>query len=163
IGPSMRSRPGDCWSSTTCVTRRSSWCRIRPPGPSRSDAPCWPTPGCSRSSSTGRAASCWPAVSDLEVALRLADAADAIARHFVGTPPASQQKPDGSPVTDVDVAVERALLAIVQRDLPGDSFLGEEVGARDSGPDSGDRRWIVDGIDGTSAFVVGRAEWATLI
>jgi histidinol-phosphatase len=98
-------------------------------------------------------------VSDLEFALRLADAADERSRPFVGDPPASKTKADGSPVTNVDVGVERALLAIVQRDLPRDSFLGEEVGAMGNG----ERRWIVDGIDGTSAFVVGRAEWATLI
>src|SRR5262245_27488758 len=91
--------------------------------------------------------------------MRLADAADERTRPFVGNPPASQHKADGRPVTDVDVAVDRALLAIGEREKPGDSFLGEEVGA----VGGGDRRWIVDGIDGTSAFVVGRAEWAALI
>jgi histidinol-phosphatase len=91
--------------------------------------------------------------------MRLADAADEITVGYVGRLAPAERKPDGSPVTAVDVAVEEALLRLVERERPGDAFLGEEVGAAGTG----NPRWIVDGIDGTAAFVAGRAEWATLI
>lgn len=69
-------------------------------------------------------------------------------------------KPDGSPVTPTDPAVEHELLALARAAHPDDAFLGEEVG-----PHAGrsTRRWIVDGIDGTSLFITERREWSTLI
>ena len=106
-------------------------------------------------------------MNDLDLALLLADTADAITRPHVGVAPPFRQKFDGSPVTPVDEAVEEALVAIVARERPADGFLGEEVGeARPSRGGSprkvGGRRWIVDGIDGTAAFIRNRPEWATL-
>ena len=96
---------------------------------------------------------------DLRFAERLADAADEITRRSVGSKISARTKADGSPSTQVDLEVERALLTLVERERPDEGLLGEEVGfAR-----HGDRRWIVDGIDGTAAFVAGRAEWSTLI
>jgi histidinol-phosphatase len=97
---------------------------------------------------------------DLAFAHILADTADGITRPFVGAAIAgATTKPDGSLVTPVDVDVERALLALVLHERPSDGFLGEEVGqAR-----TGDRRWIIDGVDGTAAFVARRPEWSTLI
>jgi histidinol-phosphatase len=97
---------------------------------------------------------------DLAFAQRLADAADAISARHVGVAAANvRTKPDGSPVSDVDVEVEQRLLEFVRRDRPDDGFLGEEVGTARSGR----RRWIVDGIDGTVAYVAGLPEWSTLI
>jgi histidinol-phosphatase len=97
---------------------------------------------------------------DLRFAQHLADAADEITRGYVGEEvPGAETKPDGTPATHVDLEVEATLLAIVERERPDDGFLGEEVGFARQGP----RRWIVDGIDGTAAFVAGRAEWSTLI
>jgi histidinol-phosphatase len=95
---------------------------------------------------------------DLALALRLADAADEISlRGFTGAAIEHELKVDGSPVSAVDLAVERRLAGIVAEERPVDGFLGEEVGA--SGPAG--RRWIVDGIDGTVLFVAGRRGWAT--
>ncbi len=97
---------------------------------------------------------------DLDLALRLADAADAIGmRYFTGAAIDHETKADGSPVCDADREVERSLRAMVATERPDDGFLGEEVGA--SG--SKDRRWIVDGIDGTVLFVAGLTGWATNI
>jgi histidinol-phosphatase len=98
---------------------------------------------------------------DLDRALRLADAADDIAlRHFTGAAIDHETKPDGSPVSEADREIERTLRAMVADVSPGDGFLGEEVGAsgrRDQ------RRWIVDGIDGTVLFVAGHPGWGTEI
>src|SRR5690606_5571335 len=97
---------------------------------------------------------------DLALALRLADAADAISGPaFTGEPLAHEIKPDGSPVSETDLAVERRIAEIVAAERPADGMLGEEVG--ESGPRG--RRWIVDGIDGTVLFVAGRPGWATEI
>jgi histidinol-phosphatase len=99
---------------------------------------------------------------DLKFALHLARVAGETTGAYVGTQAAkakAKPKADGSLVTDVDLEVETTLLEVVKKRRPGDGFLGEEVGS----VLRGERRWIVDGIDGTRAFVAGRAEWSTLI
>ncbi len=98
---------------------------------------------------------------DLELAFHLADLADAqTLRYWSSKGVGYTAKPDGSAVTEADVAAERALLDAVRQSRPDDGFLGEEVGEH---PGPSRRRWIVDGIDGTRYFAAGRLEWGTLI
>lgn len=68
-------------------------------------------------------------------------------------------KPDLTPVTDADIAVEEVLRSQLKRARPRDAVQGEEQGLEGKGP----RRWIVDPIDGTKNFVRGVPVWATLI
>jgi len=68
-------------------------------------------------------------------------------------------KPDLTPVTEVDRAVELVLRDRISSRRPGDGVLGEELGAEGAG----DRRWIVDPIDGTKNYVRGIPVWATCI
>lgn len=97
---------------------------------------------------------------DLAVALRLADAADAITMsRFRAADLVVDRKPDRSPVTDADTAVEEAVRAILADERPDDGILGEEQGGS-VGPG---RTWILDPIDGTKNFLRGNAVWATLI
>jgi histidinol-phosphatase len=97
--------------------------------------------------------------SDLEFALRLADLADALSLpRFRAADLRVDTKPDLSPVTDADRAVERALRERIAAERPGDGVLGEEEG--DSG---GTVRWILDPIDGTKNFSRGIPVWATLV
>ena len=72
-----------------------------------------------------------------------------------------ETKPDLTPVTEADTAVERALRDRLGAVRPEDAIVGEEYGASD-GPDGG-RRWIVDPIDGTKNYVRGIPVWATLL
>ncbi|MEY2472296.1 MAG: histidinol-phosphatase [Actinomycetota bacterium] len=96
---------------------------------------------------------------DLALAHRIADAVAPISmRHFERGVTASP-KPDGSPVTVADHAVEDAILAVLARERPLDGVLSEEAG----GSGRTDRRWIVDPIDGTRSFVAGSSAWATLL
>jgi len=96
---------------------------------------------------------------DLRLAHHLADVAASIAlRHFAPSVP-TRTKPDGTPVTEADLEVERAILAILERDRPADGVLSEETGSHGHGP----RRWIVDPIDGTVPFSRGGAGWATFL
>jgi histidinol-phosphatase len=97
---------------------------------------------------------------DLALAHALADAADAITtRRFRAADLTVDRKPDLTPVTDADRAVEQAVRERIERDRPADAILGEEFGQ----VGSGDRRWVIDPIDGTKNFVRGAPVWATLI
>lgn len=98
---------------------------------------------------------------DLALARRLADAADAVSLPRFGASDLKvDSKPDLTPVSDADLAVERALRQILDLERPQDSVLGEEYG--DSNPEA-PRRWVIDPIDGTKNFVRGVPVWATLI
>jgi fructose-1,6-bisphosphatase/inositol monophosphatase family enzyme len=101
-----------------------------------------------------------PGVSDVELALGLADVAEAIAMsHFRSGDVTARRKVDGSPVTDVDEQIERELFALVTHHRPHDGFLGEELGHRAVG----ERTWIVDPLDGTHAFLAGADTWGAQI
>ncbi|GGM66189.1 histidinol-phosphatase [Longimycelium tulufanense] len=99
-------------------------------------------------------------VEDLEVALRLADAADAhtLAR-FRALDLDVTRKPDRTPVTDADLAVEDAARVMLATERPGDAVVGEERG----GEAGQGRAWVLDPIDGTKNFLRGVPAWATLI
>jgi histidinol-phosphatase len=98
--------------------------------------------------------------SDLELALRLADAADAISLHrFRARDLLVETKPDRTPVTEADRAVEAELRNILHEERRRDAILGEETGASGSGR----RRWLIDPIDGTRNYSRGIPVWASLI
>ena len=97
---------------------------------------------------------------DLELALSLADRADAITmRHFPRPDLKVDTKADRSPVTEADREVEEEIRRQLSIDRPGDRIVGEEFG--DTG--EGARRWIIDPIDGTKNFVRRIPVWATLL
>jgi len=97
---------------------------------------------------------------DLAFALELADSADAISLpRFRAADLRVETKPDLTPVTDADRAVERALRDRIAAERPGEGVLGEEEGGGSGGP----VRWILDPIDGTKNFSRGIPVWATLI
>ena len=98
---------------------------------------------------------------DLNVALELADVADRITMaRFRADDLVVETKPDLTPVSEADTAVERAIREMLAEVRPQDSVLGEEYGAP---ADGGPRRWIVDPIDGTKGYVRGIPVWATLL
>jgi histidinol-phosphatase len=97
---------------------------------------------------------------DLRLAQHLADVADELtSSRFRALDLRVETKPDLTPVSDADRAVEQRLRAMIASARPGDAVLGEEYGAAGAGA----RRWIVDPIDGTKNFVRGVPVWATLI
>ncbi len=97
---------------------------------------------------------------DLELALQLADAADVITRaRFGAADLLVEAKPDLTPVSDADRAVEEAIRGRLSTQRPDDAVWGEEYGPTGSG----DRRWVVDPIDGTKNYVRNVPVWATLI
>ena len=97
---------------------------------------------------------------DLDLALALADAADAISlTRFKSLDLLVETKPDRTPVTDADRSVESKIRELISQLAPGDQVIGEEF--ENSG--SASRAWIVDPIDGTANFLRGLPIWATLI
>lgn len=98
---------------------------------------------------------------DLALALELADAADVITLdRFRALDLRVDRKPDATPVSDADLAVEARLRAVLAAARPIDGILGEESGTTNP---SATRRWIIDPIDGTKGFVRGVPVWASLI
>ncbi len=90
----------------------------------------------------------------------MADAADAVTvPRFRAAGLVVETKPDRSPVTEADRAAEQAMRALLARERPGDGVLGEEFGA----DPAGERRWILDPIDGTINYLRGIPVWGTLI
>ncbi len=100
-------------------------------------------------------------VSDyIQIAERMADAARPIVRRYFRTPFPIDSKADSSPVTQADRDVEAALRDILRETCPDHAVIGEEMGgvADSTGP-----LWILDPIDGTSAFATGVAMFGVLI
>ncbi len=88
----------------------------------------------------------------LEAAIEAARAASEIIRKAFRGNFAVEYKADASPVTEVDVAAERAIKTALAKRFPDHGFYGEETGK-----DQADAPylWLVDPIDGTKAFVRG--------
>jgi histidinol-phosphatase len=97
---------------------------------------------------------------DLALALALADSADTITSgRFGAADLVVDTKPDLTPVSDADRAVEESLRRRLADSRPDDAVWGEEFGL------SGEarRKWVIDPIDGTKNYVRGVPVWATLI
>lgn len=100
---------------------------------------------------------------DLALALALADDADHIALSRWGAADLRvESKPDLTPVTEADQAVERSIRETLGRRRPGDPIIGEEFGGAESGSPAG-RSWVIDPIDATANYVRRVPVWATLI
>ena len=100
--------------------------------------------------------------SDLELAIRLADIADEISlKRYQALDLVIETKPDLSPVTDADKAVESAIRNEISKVRADDLVVGEEFGSPDSL--AGEYYWVIDPIDGTKNYLRGVPTWATLI
>jgi histidinol-phosphatase len=97
---------------------------------------------------------------DLRLAHVLADDADSLTEaRFRALDLHVMSKPDLTPVTDADQAVEESIRRTLSRVRSRDAVTGEEQGSTGHSQ----RRWIIDPIDGTKNFVRGVPVWATLI
>src|SRR5256885_15870228 len=98
---------------------------------------------------------------DLALTHVLADSADAVSMaRFRALDLHVEAKPDLTPVSDADTAVEKALRGTLARTRPRDGVLGEEYGV--TGANS-TRQWVIDPIDGTKNYIRGVPIWGTLI
>jgi len=98
---------------------------------------------------------------DLALAHALADLADAISLdRYQAQDLVITTKPDNTPVTDADRAVETVIREALATHRQADGLVGEEFGS-DKGKSG--RYWVIDPIDGTKNFMRGVPTWATLI
>ena len=99
---------------------------------------------------------------DLLLAHQLADAADSISRdRYQSLDLVIETKPDLTPVTDADKAVETKIREVLAAQRPSDLIVGEEFGTPTL--DGKNYYWVIDPIDGTKNFLRGIPTWATLI
>jgi histidinol-phosphatase len=99
--------------------------------------------------------------SDLELALEMAAAADQLAMsRYRALDLSIETKPDFTPVTEADRAVETKLRELLAGNRPDDGVIGEEFPNTN---ESASRTWIIDPIDATKNYVRGVPVWATLI
>ena len=97
---------------------------------------------------------------DLRLAHVLADAVERVTTsRFLAADLVVESKPDLTPVTDADRAAEELIRSQLKRTRPRDAVEGEEFDTTGRGQ----RRWVIDPIDGTKNFVRGVPVWATLI
>jgi myo-inositol-1(or 4)-monophosphatase len=96
--------------------------------------------------------------SDLDLVLSSLRAAGQIAMRFHGNNPRQWHKPDGTVVTEADLAVDDFLKTTINSARPDDGWLSEETADT---PErlAKTRLWIADPIDGTRAFADGTRFW----
>jgi histidinol-phosphatase len=94
---------------------------------------------------------------DVELAHDLATSATQVALDYFNATVRWETKGDGTPLSAADLAVERTLIDQIHRLAPSDAILSEEAGQIGMGR----RRWILDPIDGTVAFLAGQDAWGT--
>jgi len=100
---------------------------------------------------------------DIELLKSLADLSDEISSaRFLAQDLKIESKPDLSPVTDADKAVEKKIREVLNAERPNDKIVGEEFGSAED-IKAMDRYWVIDPIDGTKNFLRGLPIWATLI
>ena len=92
----------------------------------------------------------------------MADISDEITRsRFESLDLRIETKPDNTPVTDADRAVEKKIRELLGAERPNDLIIGEEFGTDEL--DGKSHYWVVDPIDGTKNFLRGVPTWGTLI
>ena len=97
----------------------------------------------------------------MQAASELARLAGDVAHEYFGRRGVEVEfKGDGSPVTIADRRAESVARDWIAQRFPRDGIVGEEMGT--NRPDAR-RRWIIDPIDGTKAFVRGVPLWGTLV
>jgi 3'-phosphoadenosine 5'-phosphosulfate (PAPS) 3'-phosphatase len=100
---------------------------------------------------------------DLDAAIAAAVAAGAVIREFYEEETAATYaKGDGSPVTDADLAADRAIREVLRDHFPEDAILSEE-GQDDEARPTTSRCWIVDPLDGTEQFIQRTGEFDVLV
>src|SRR3989338_6273721 len=97
----------------------------------------------------------------IDFANKLADLSTIIAKkYFRSAENGEVEKEDKSPVTKADQEIEVVIRAQIVAKFPEHGVIGEEY---DDTNIYADYKWIIDPIDGTSSFIMGRPTFGTLI
>lgn len=90
----------------------------------------------------------------------LADISAQITKKYFRLPNGEIIKGDESPVTKADREIEEIIREKITQKFPDHGIIGEEFGNYN---ENADYVWILDPIDGTSSFIIGRPIFGTLI
>jgi inositol-phosphate phosphatase / L-galactose 1-phosphate phosphatase / histidinol-phosphatase len=96
----------------------------------------------------------------VEFAEQLADKSGQILRQYYRCVDGIETKADRSLVTRADREVEKALRAWIKKQFPEHGIIGEEFGSE---REEAKYQWVLDPIDGTTSFLIGRPIFGTLI
>ncbi|MBA7630698.1 3'(2'),5'-bisphosphate nucleotidase CysQ [subsurface metagenome] len=96
----------------------------------------------------------------IDLAQHMADVSGEILRRSFQKSNIFADKSDASPVTEIDLTVERAIRGMIQDAYPEHGIIGEEVGDFKR---NAEYVWLIDPIDGTKAFIAGIPVFGTLI
>ncbi len=96
----------------------------------------------------------------IALANSMADIAGEIIKKYYRKPFNIDKKEDNSPVTVADLEVEQALREFLAKHRPDDGIYGEEYNPI---PSKSGLTWVIDPIDGTKSFMIGRPTFGTLI
>lgn len=91
---------------------------------------------------------------------QLANISGEIIRRYFRRHVEAQEKADMSPVTAADMEAEKSMRAMILSTFPQHGVIGEEFGATNEGAEY---TWVLDPIDGTKSFMIGRPIFGTLI
>jgi len=90
----------------------------------------------------------------------LADASRSVIKPYFRSRLAVEDKSDTSPVTIADREAETAMRRLIEQRYPAHGIVGEEHGVTRA---EAEYVWVLDPIDGTKAFVMGKPTFVTLI
>ena len=90
----------------------------------------------------------------------LADESAKIAKKYFRLPNGEEAKLDDTPVTKADREIELMIRNHIQKNYPNHGIIGEEYGNIN---EDSEFVWVIDPIDGTSSFIIGRPIFGTLI
>ena len=99
----------------------------------------------------------------LEIALRAALAGGEQVMRVYADPFEVIQKEDRTPVTEADLASERAIVAILGEAVPDIPIVSEETVPAEGFSSPASRFWCVDPLDGTKEFIARNGEFSVLI
>ncbi len=91
---------------------------------------------------------------------QLATISGEVIRRYYRKDIAIEDKQDATPVTLADMEVEKAVRAVIRNSYPDHGIIGEEL--EPVNPDA-EYKWLLDPIDGTKSFMIGRPIFGTLI
>lgn len=100
-------------------------------------------------------------LTDSDVAVLAAEAAASVHRSRTGGGLERQWKSGADFATDVDVAAEEAVLALLREQRPDDAVVAEESGH--SGPRDAQRVWLVDPLCGTLNYAAGEGPYGASV
>lgn len=99
----------------------------------------------------------------LAVIVALAEEAGALISDIRARGAGGRLKPDGSPVTDADIAAEHMISARLEAIAPDVPVIAEEAAGAGLPARSPRRFWLVDPLDGTREFVAGGEDFTVNI